>query len=82
MCAPPHQCSSLGARADHSWASGAGVWNAGTVGRWDCWAVLTGLCVDGARWGGRLHLYKETDIISQRRIGEEWFEISNTKRID
>lgn len=33
------------------------------VGRWDCWEVPTGLCVDGGRWGGRLHLHnKETSF--------------------
>lgn len=81
MCAPPRQCSSLGARADHSWASGAGVWNAGTVGRWDCWAVLTGLCVDGARWGGRLHLHKKQTSFHNGASAKSGLKFQTHKRL-
>lgn len=35
-------------------------------GRWDCWGVPTGLCVDGGRWGGRLHLHEKQTPINTR----------------
>lgn len=41
-------------------------------GRWGCWEVPTGLCDDGGRWGGRLHLHKnDPSFNTSEKTGRE-----------
>lgn len=69
----------LHGRAAHSSALAVEVWNAGMIGQLDCWEVLTGLCVDGGRRGGRLHLNNKHELnrIRSQKLGHFISLISN-----
>lgn len=73
VCGMPPQCQTkrLCGRAAHSSALGVEVRNAGMISQLDCWEVLTGLCVDGGRRGGRLHLNNKHELngIRSQKLG-------------